>query len=94
VFNRGAGTFAGIDGQIQTWTRAFPDVDVAAEIRKAAAWAAANPSRAKKSWERFIVNWLARARKDVRNAGQTGQRRTPRPSFAGQVSVFGEIVEV
>ena len=93
TFDRAVGRFVGIDGQLETWTQTYPDIDVAGEIRKAAAWAAANPSKGKRNWQRFLVNWMARAGKDLRN-GSTRQHRTPRPSFAGQVSAFGEVVEV
>jgi len=92
-FDREAGRFTGIDdGRLGTWGRAYPGIDVVAEIRKAAAWATANPHKAKKRWEAFLVNWLSRAEKDLRNGAR--QHRTHRPSFAGQVSTVGEVVEI
>jgi len=45
------------EGLADTWKVSFPDVDVEAELRKAAAWAGAN--KPKKNWQRFLVNWLS-----------------------------------
>ncbi|GIV51540.1 MAG: hypothetical protein KatS3mg038_2061 [Candidatus Kapaibacterium sp.] len=53
-----------MDGR--TWhalTTAYPAIDVAAEVRKAWCWLAANPSRRKtaRGMSRFLANWMARA---------------------------------
>ncbi len=46
---------------VKFWENAFPDVDVIEVLtKKAPAWLDANPSRAKKNYKRFIVNWLSR----------------------------------
>lgn len=43
-----------------SWVGAYPGVDITSAIRRAYAWAKANPERRKKNWGRFLVNWLAR----------------------------------
>ena len=58
--------FDGIDFKVSAplitkWVQAFPSVNVDLEIERAAVWAIANPSRAKKDWRRFLNNWLAKA---------------------------------
>jgi len=46
--------------QVKIWSEAYPACDVSAEIRKAAAWQAANPKKRKKDYKRFLNNWLSR----------------------------------
>lgn len=50
--------------QLAEWTAAFPDKDVDAELRHAAAWCAASPERRKtrRGVARFVVGWLGRAK--------------------------------
>lgn len=43
------------------WEKAYPNLDVDAELLKAESWYAANPKRRKKNHARFITNWLGRA---------------------------------
>jgi hypothetical protein len=43
------------------WQKAYPGVDVLAEVRKAHAWEISNPRRIKKDRPRFLAAWLARA---------------------------------
>jgi len=47
---------------VAAWSKAFPGVDVAAELRKMVAWLDANPRRRKtvNGIRRFIVSWLSR----------------------------------
>ena len=44
----------------RTLTSAYPDQDIAAQIRKMTAWLMANPKRRHKDYKRFIQAWLAR----------------------------------
>lgn len=44
-----------------SWRKAYPAVDVDAEVAKAYAWALANPKNRKENWARFLVNWLGKA---------------------------------
>jgi len=50
------------DQQRQAWADAFPDLDVDREIRKAHAWYLANPTKRKKSHQRFLHGWLSRSK--------------------------------
>lgn len=54
------------------WSRAYPALDVVAEVNRAAAWLYANPSNRKSDYVRFLTNWLARA-----------QDRAPRSRTSG-----------
>lgn len=59
IFNRKTGKFEGVKQRdITAWAEAYPACDVILEIKKAAAWAKANPKKAKKNWHRFINTWL------------------------------------
>ena len=53
--------------QMNLWKESYPAIDVAQEIRKAAAWLDANRKNRKKDVKWFLVNWLNRI-----------QERTPR----------------
>lgn len=48
--------------KIDKWCKAFPIIDVEQELKKMEAWLSANPKRRKKNYEKFIVNWLLRAK--------------------------------
>ena len=48
------------------WLAAYPGVQIGTELEKAAAWAAANPTKRKKDWRRFLNNWMSRAQERVR----------------------------
>ncbi len=47
--------------QLLKWKETYQRIGVESEIKKAAAWAAANPRKAKKNWARFMNTWLAKA---------------------------------
>jgi hypothetical protein len=65
-FNTSTGTFECItDQQTQLWASAYPLVDIPATIRRAAAWLAANPTRAKTNYARFLTNWFSRDQADA-----------------------------
>jgi len=57
------------------WKKAFPELDVLDQIRKAHTWELANPSRRKKDRPRYLTNWLNRAAAEARKNG-TGQGLT------------------
>jgi len=46
---------------LPVWVKAYPGVDVVAEVRKANAWEVANPEKRKVNRPRFLTNWLSRA---------------------------------
>jgi len=66
--------------QIQLWKDAYPAVDISTEIRRAAAWMAANPAKKKKQWKRFLMGWLSRAqeRGGTKNYGDENPIRKKR----------------
>lgn len=43
------------------WQKAYPKVDIQAEIRKAHAWEISNPDKKKVNRMRFLNNWLSRS---------------------------------
>lgn len=47
------------------WVKAYPRIDVDAEIKAAGAWAEANPKKRKKDWKRFLNTWLGNASKKL-----------------------------
>lgn len=58
-------SFDGEDFQVDAslitrWTKKFPGLAVEAEIETAASWAADNPRKAKKDWQRFLSGWMRR----------------------------------
>lgn len=50
---------------LPVWVKAYPEIDVEAEILKAHAWELANPSKRKKNRPRFLSGWLNRQQKDA-----------------------------
>jgi len=54
-------------GDINRWQMAYPQADVPGELRKMSAWCDANRQKRKtaRGIERFIVNWLSRARPEM-----------------------------
>ena len=78
-------TFNGETGRLEgeiapalvgAWRRAYPSLDLSAELRKAEAWLMANPKRRKKDYVRFLGNWLARSYQPRQRSGNAiqGQR--------------------
>lgn len=47
--------------QVHIWIETYPAINVAGEIKKAAAWLDANPKNRKSDYKRFLNNWLCRA---------------------------------
>ncbi|MGC8721028.1 MAG: replication protein [Caldisericaceae bacterium] len=74
--------------KIDNWTAAFPNCNVDLELKKMEAWLAANPEKRKKNYEKFIVNWLGRAKGDTRDGKYiqiSGERK-----FTGFTAKAGE----
>jgi predicted DNA-binding protein YlxM (UPF0122 family) len=57
---------------LDKWIEAYPNCNVSLELKKMEAWLAANPDRLKKNYEKFIVNWLARAKGEKANERYIG----------------------
>jgi len=53
------------DEALNRWRKIYGSVDVMRELFKMEEWLCANPSRAKKNYPRFIVNWLTKAQRDA-----------------------------
>jgi len=60
AFSAEAG-FVGIDAYRQSWEKAYPAIDLKAELAKAQAWLIANPKNRKSNYARFLNNWFVRA---------------------------------
>ena len=76
IFNNQTFKFENIPKEkIEKWKEAFPNCNVDIELKKMEAWLAANPERRKKNYEKFIVNWLGRAKgeENGKNKGNNGR---------------------
>lgn len=61
-FDSTVGEFRDISAsRFEQWESLFKKIDVIAEIEKAEAWLKANPRKRKKNYDRFLLNWFARA---------------------------------
>jgi uncharacterized protein YdaU (DUF1376 family) len=61
-WNRDKGCFEGITPEIvEKWEKAYPAVDLNSQLNRADEWLKANPTKQKKNYYRFVINWLARA---------------------------------
>lgn len=49
------------DNKRSEWVRAYPEISVETELKRAAAWLTANPKRRKKDYAKFLINWFSRA---------------------------------
>lgn len=49
------------DSKKKIWAETYPAVNLELELKKAWAWAMANPKNRKKNWEAFLVRWLTKA---------------------------------
>lgn len=74
-FNPETEKFENLDGNVERWRLAYAGVDILSELQKAGCWIMANPGRAKKNWERFIVNWLCKAHEKALANGKHIQER-------------------
>ncbi len=74
-FNPETGKFENLDGNVERWRLTYAGVDILSELQKAECWIMANPGRAKKNWERFIVNWLCKAHEKALVNGKHIQER-------------------
>jgi hypothetical protein len=61
-FDFDSGKFQNIDDQHRLrWGEAYPALNIAEQIAKAASWLKANPKNRKSNYERFLVNWFSKA---------------------------------
>lgn len=83
--NPQTGEWVGIDTDLMSvWQKAYPAVNLAPELNKAAAWCINNPKRGRKSnYTAFLGNWLSRCQDRGGNSpddlgGNFGPRTPPR----------------
>lgn len=78
------------DEQVAQWKWAYPQVDVDAELRKAAQWCVDNPSRRKtlRGIARYVGSWLGRC-----DSERGRPRRNPAPIQRHGGYVEGETAE-
>lgn len=55
------GEFLNINGHLAVWEKAYPAVNITAELNKACVWLVENPKNRKSNYGRFLSNWLSRA---------------------------------
>jgi len=74
TWNEGAKRFEVPDETFRAWREAYPTVDVAGELRKAAAWHAAN-RRWRSRFSAALVRWLGRAAEQSKAPSRTRRAR-------------------
>jgi hypothetical protein len=90
IFNNQTFKFENIPKEkIEKWKEAFPNCNVDLELKKMEAWLAANPERRKKNYEKFIVNWLGRAKGEKAN-GKYIPVTAGKAKFTGGTANAGE----
>lgn len=61
IFDWEAKIFLNTEPYREMWQKAYPAVDLDAELAKAAVWQDANPKNRKSNYEKFFNNWLSKA---------------------------------
>jgi hypothetical protein len=90
IFNNQTFKFENIPKEkLEKWKEAFPNCNVDLELKKMEAWLAANPERRKKNYEKFIVNWLGRAKGEKAN-GKYIPVTAGKAKFTGGTANAGE----
>lgn len=86
-FDYAKGVFLGpVDYHFDRWRRAFPAVDLIAEVARAAEWLFTNPANRKSDYLRFLTKWLSRAQDKAPRLGRT----TGAPNHGNRPSVTDE----
>ncbi len=83
IFEWQSGSFKNItDNDMQSWSEAYPAVDVQLAIKQAAQWLVANPTKSKKNYRRFLTNWFARTQE------KGGNKHAPKsdPNYRPRIS--------
>lgn len=75
-----------------TLASAYPDQDIAAQIRKMTAWLMANPHRKHKDYKRFIQAWLAREerKENAHGSEHPDKRRRDRDDHGEEPAPFSD----
>lgn len=79
--------------QTDEWQSLYPNIDVAAECRKALAWIKANRDKQKTAngMSRFLVRWLNKATDNVKPASTNGHAKPEQPRKSGR-QIWDEIM--
>lgn len=67
------GTYEVMQSSIDTWSQAYPDVDIGAELNKVVAWLESNPKKTVSGCKKFLNSWLNRAQNSVKSSGVNKQ---------------------
>ena len=79
-FDWDTGRFVDIpSGDTLNWIKAYPAVNIIQSIFAAEQWLLANPTKQKKNYRRFLVNWFARAQE---RGGGRSEPTTNQPPLA------------
>lgn len=57
--------FSITEEQLEDYESAYPGVNVPQELRKMDLWLRINPKRRKRSYSRFVTNWLSRVHRQL-----------------------------
>lgn len=87
------GKWAGITAQLkESWSTAYPGVDIEGELNKAAAWIMSNPTIAPKSqFSRFLLTWFSRTQ-DRLSIRSIPTRSNPEPGPGKKLCAYCESV--
>lgn len=71
------GTFVVLQSNFDTWSNAYPNVDIGAELNKVVAWLDSNPKKTVNGCKKFLNAWLSRAQNSVKsNSGNRAAGKT------------------
>ena len=62
------GTYEVEQSSIDVWAKAYPNIDIGAELNKVPAWLDSNPKKTLSGCKKFLNGWLNRAQNSVRNS--------------------------
>lgn len=93
-FDPSEGSWSGItDQQRAVWAKAYPAVDLNADLARAAAWCVANPKEGRKSnYGRFLANWFRRTQDNGGTRVRVPAARSPPDFRDGVVSERDEFL--
>lgn len=63
------GLFSVRQSHLDTWSQAYPNIDIGAELNKVVAWLDSNPKKTVNGCKKFLNAWLSRAQNSVKSNG-------------------------
>ena len=84
-----------MENLVEIWEKAFPAVNVRAELQKIKSWSASNPTQRKtaQGMTRFCNNWLSKEQDRTRPSG-TDRRFQPKDITGQHQALAPEVIEV